>query len=170
MKQINNHVILVNEKDEWIGTCEKLEAHKSGQLHRAFSIFIFNQKGEMLLHKRALNKYHSGGLWTNACCSHPMPGESTLQAAHRRLKEALGFDCPLQNLFTLRYKSSVGNDLIENEYDHIYKGIYDGSIHANEEEVMDYEFVALDELKNRINSAPHEFTEWFKLAIPKIAN
>ncbi|MEY4282040.1 MAG: isopentenyl-diphosphate Delta-isomerase [Bacteroidota bacterium] len=170
MKHINNHVILVNEKDEWIGTCEKLEAHKSGQLHRAFSIFIFNQKGEMLLHKRALNKYHSGGLWTNACCSHPMPGESTLQAAHRRLQEELGFDCPLQNLFTLRYKSSVGNDLIENEYDHIYKGIYDGTIHANEEEVMAYEFVAMEELKNRINRAPQEFTEWFKLAFPKLTN
>lgn len=170
MKHINNHVILVNEKDEWIGTCEKMEAHKSGQLHRAFSIFIFNPKGEMLVHKRALNKYHSGGLWTNACCSHPMPGESTLQAAHRRLQEELGFDCPLQNLCTLRYKSSVGNDLIENEYDHIYKGIYDGTIQANEEEVMAYEFVAMEELKNRINKAPQEFTEWFKLAIPKITN
>ena len=115
-----NNVIVVNEKDEWLGSMEKLLAHKEGVLHRAFSVFVVNDKNELLLQQRAEGKYHSGGLWSNTCCSHPAPGESTTAAAHRRLQEEMGFDCDIEKIFELRYKSDVGNGLIENEYDHIY--------------------------------------------------
>src|SRR5690606_31322221 len=115
-----DYVILVNEQDEELGAMEKLIAHQQGLLHRAFSIFIVNDKNEILLQQRADDKYHSGGLWSNACCSHPSPGENTLQAAHRRLQEELGFDCELHSLSQLRYKADVGNGLVENEYDYIF--------------------------------------------------
>lgn len=166
MPKNKNHIIVVNEKDEWIGTMEKMEAHQSGVLHRAFSVFILNHKNEMLLQRRALEKYHSGGLWSNACCSHPQPGESTIGAAHRRLREELGFDCELKPMFHLRYKSDVGELLIENEYDHIYFGIYDGPIEPNPEEIMDYQFVPLDKIESWRKEKPQEFTAWFHLAMP----
>ena len=107
---------------------EKMEAHKKGLLHRAFSVFIFNGKGEMLLQQRALNKYHSGGLWTNACCSHPMPGEKTEDAADRRLKEELGFETPLEKIFDFVYKAEFDNGLTEYEFDHVFAGEYEGEI------------------------------------------
>lgn len=160
-------VILVNERDEWLGTMEKLEAHKKGALHRAFSVFVTNDKNELLLQQRADGKYHSGGLWSNTCCSHPAAGESTLSGAHRRLQEELGFDCELEPIFTLRYKSDVGNGLIENEYDHIYIGQYNGHVAANAEEVQDYRYVSVDELQDWIERSPNEFTAWFHLALPK---
>src|SRR5215468_430433 len=113
-------VILVNELDEEIGTMEKLSAHEQGVLHRAISVFIFNEKGEMLLQQRASRKYHSGGLWTNACCSHPHPGEATHAAALRRLKEEMGFETSLKKAFDFVYKTSFDNGLTEHEFDHVF--------------------------------------------------
>lgn len=161
-------VIIVNEKDEWLGTVEKLRAHEEGVLHRAFSVFLLNDNNELLLQKRASDKYHSGGLWTNTCCSHPHPGESTAAAAKRRLVEEMGISgCELKSIFDLRYKSDVGNGLIENEYDHVYIGYYNGTIKLNPDEADDYKYVSLEEVEEWIANEPELFTEWFKLALPK---
>jgi isopentenyl-diphosphate delta-isomerase len=162
-----DHVILVNERDEWVGSMEKMEAHRKGVLHRAFSIFVMNNKGEMLIQQRAEGKYHSGGLWSNACCSHPSPGESTLGAAHRRLQEEMGFDCELQPLFKLKYKSDVSGDMVEHELDHIYLGYYNREVVVNPKEVKSYKYVALEKLREWIEDQPDQFTNWFRLAMPK---
>src|ERR1044072_1062769 len=119
-------VILVNERDEATGIMEKMEAHQKGVLHRAFSVFIFNNKNEMLLQQRAIKKYHSGGLWTKACCSHPRPGETKSDAALRRLYEELGFTTSIEKIFDFTYKASFENGLTENEFDHVFAGIYNG--------------------------------------------
>jgi len=161
-------VILVNEQDEQIGTMGKMEAHRKAHLHRAFSIFIFNAKGEMLLQRRALNKYHSGGLWTNACCSHPIPGEDVDAAAKRRLREELGFETPLHKAFSFTYKAAFDNGLTEYEFDHVYIGHYDGPIVANPEEVSDYTYKSLEEVRSSMSSHPHKYTEWFKIALPRL--
>ncbi|HEY1031875.1 MAG TPA: isopentenyl-diphosphate Delta-isomerase [Flavipsychrobacter sp.] len=163
----DNHVILVNEQDEWLGTMEKLQAHQKGALHRALSVFILNSKNEILLQQRAFSKYHSGGLWSNTCCSHPAPRESTLHAAHRRLQEEMGFDCELAPIFTLRYKADVSNELIENEYDHIYIGTYDGEIKPNAEEANDYKFISAADLQRWMQEKPEDFTPWFHMAMPR---
>lgn len=160
-------VIVVNEKDEWLGTMEKLQAHKEGVLHRAFSIFILNDKQELLLQQRATDKYHSGGLWSNTCCSHPAPGESTKAGAHRRLKEEMGFDCSLEQIFTFRYNSKVGNELVENEFDHIYIGHYNGAIETNPGEVSDHKFLSIEKVEEWMKKEPQLFTKWFHLAFPK---
>jgi isopentenyl-diphosphate delta-isomerase len=162
-----NNVIVVNEKDEWLGSMEKLLAHKEGVLHRAFSVFVVNDKNELLLQQRAEGKYHSGGLWSNTCCSHPAPGESTTAAAHRRLQEEMGFDCDIEKIFELRYKSDVGNELIENEYDHIYIGYYNGTAKLNSSEAKDAKFIGIDELCAWMKKEPQAFTAWFHLAIPR---
>ena len=167
MSQQQDLVILVNEFDEYQGTMEKLAAHRAGALHRAFSIFILNDKDELLIHQRAEGKYHSGGLWTNACCSHPRPGESTLTAAHRRLMEEMGFDCTLEPLFHLRYRSEVANELVEHEYDHIFLGRYSGPIRPNLTEVKDYRFLPLAVLLMQMREEPQQFTRWFHLAMPQ---
>ena len=156
-------VILVNERDEWTGTAEKMEAHREGWLHRAVSIFITNAAGEMLLQRRALEKYHSGGLWSNACCSHPSPGESTLAAAHRRMGEELGFGTSLHAVTKLAYKADVGAGLLENEYDHIYHGEYDGNVIPAAEEVMDYRYVPLTEIDAWMERDPQAFSAWFPI-------
>ena len=161
-------VILVNEMDEPTGTMEKIEAHKKGILHRAFSIFIFNTKGEMLLQQRSAGKYHNGELWTNACCSHPAPGESTLVAANRRLKEEMGFTTHLEKAFDFTYKASFENGLTEHEFDHVFIGHYDGEINVDHNEVMAYCFKTIDELQASLQSHPQRFTAWFKIAFPKI--
>src|ERR1700733_15003891 len=135
-------VILVDETDTPLGKMEKMEAHRKALLHRAFSVFIFNSKGEMLLQRRAPGKYHSGGLWTNACCSHPRPGEETSQAAKRRLFEELGFTTPLEKIFDFTYKSEFDNGLTEHEYDHVYVGQYDQGVYPNQEEVCEYMFLS----------------------------
>src|SRR5258705_3890201 len=124
-------VILVNTDDVALGSMEKMEAHVKGKLHRAFSVFIFNTNGEMLLQQRAINKYHSGGLWTNACCSHPSPGEDTSSAARRRLKEEMGIATPLKKIFDFVYEASFDNGLTENEFDHVFAGEYEGKITLN---------------------------------------
>ena len=164
----NEKVILVNENDVTVGTMEKMEAHRKAVLHRAFSIFIFNAKGEMLLQQRAVTKYHSGGLWTNACCSHPRPGEETTEAAQRRLKEELGFQAPLKKIFDFTYKAEFTNGLTEYEFDHVFAGDYDGIINCNPEEVSDFCYKEIQEIKHSLISHPQKYTAWFHLAFPKI--
>ncbi len=161
-------VILVNENDEQVGTMDKMEAHQKAVLHRAFSVFIFNTRGEMLLQQRAIEKYHSGGLWTNACCSHPRPGEETLQAAQRRLREELGFSTFLNKVFHFTYKSSFENGLTEHEFDHVFVGSFEGMINPDTTEVKDYCFKAMSDILASLKSQPQKYTSWFHIAMPKI--
>jgi len=157
------HVILVNENDEVQGEMEKQEAHLKGVLHRAFSIFIFNNKKELLIQQRAKIKYHSALKWTNTCCSHPRVGESYLEGAHRRLKEELGFDCELQKKFDFIYKAEVGDGMIEHEYDYVFTGQYEGEIHINPLEIESVKWINLIDLKKDIKLHPDNYTEWFKI-------
>jgi isopentenyl-diphosphate delta-isomerase len=162
-------VILVDENDREIGLEDKLKAHQNGaKLHRAISIFVFNSKGETMLQQRAMTKYHSKGLWSNTCCSHPYPGESIEAAAHRRLQEEMGFDCPMHEVFAFTYKADVGNGLTEHEYDHVLFGSYDGEPKPNSEEAMGYRWVSLDELSNEIRENPTMFTPWLRLIIDRV--
>ncbi len=161
-------VILVDEDDVPIGTMEKLEVHQKALLHRAFSIFIFNTKGEMLLQKRAENKYHSPGLWTNACCSHPAPGQDIVAAAIKRLQEEMGFTTSLEKVFDFIYKAPFDNGLTEHELDHVFVGTYDNEIFPCREEVSDYCYMATTEINNSFQSHPQKYTEWFKIAFPKL--
>ena len=161
-------VILVDENDDMVGTMGKMEAHKQGLLHRAFSIFIFNSKGEMLLQQRAITKYHSGGLWTNACCSHPMPGEKTQVAAQRRLMEELGFETPIEKIFDFTYKAEFDNGLTEHEFDHVFAGEYEGELEINPDEVNDFVYKEVSAIKNEMQTEPQKFTAWFHIAFPKI--
>ena len=156
-------VVLVNEHDEVQGLMEKMEAHEKGLLHRAFSIFIMNNKGELMLQQRALSKYHSGGLWTNTCCSHPRDGESYDAAAHRRLIEEMGFDCKMKNLFHFIYRAELDNDLIEHELDYVFIGFSEIEPQINPEEVESYKWISLDELSSDIRARPEIYTEWFKI-------
>lgn len=165
---IPEHVVLVDEQDKEIGIMEKMQAHQTPNLHRAFSVFIFNEKGEMLLQQRALSKYHSGGLWTNACCSHPKQNESILDAAHRRLQEEMGFNVELKKSFDFIYQASFLNGLIEYEFDHVLIGQYDGVINFNPFEVAAFCFKSFGELKSDIKLKPNNYTEWFKIALPKL--
>ena len=165
-------VILVNEQDVPVGEMEKQEAHEKGLLHRAFSVFIFNTKNEMLLQKRALTKYHSPGLWTNTCCSHPRPNETTLDAAKRRLEEEMGLKVELEHKGHILYKTdhvSAGfeNGLIEHEYDHLFFGYTDQAPKINITEVDSFEWLSIDEIKRRISEKPEVFTHWFKIVIEK---
>lgn len=161
-------VILVNEKDEQIGTMEKMEAHVKGLLHRAFSIFIFNSKGEMLLQQRSAGKYHNGGLWTNTCCSHPLPDEHVLSAAKRRLSEEMGFTTNLSPAFNFTYRVTFINGLTEYEYDHVLTGFYDGDVKTNAGEVSDYCYKTIEDIEASLVTHPQKYTEWFKLALPGI--
>jgi isopentenyl-diphosphate delta-isomerase len=161
-------VILVDENDTPIGSMEKMEAHQKGLLHRAFSIFIFNSRGEMLLQKRALHKYHSGGLWSNACCSHPAPGEETGIAAERRLKEELGISISVKKIFDFVYTAAFENHLTENEFDHVFIGKYDGGLNSNHDEVEDHCFKTMEEIKIELTNDPSNYTAWFYIAFPKL--
>jgi isopentenyl-diphosphate delta-isomerase len=165
---MKEEVILVNEDDDVTGTMEKMEAHRKGSLHRAFSVFIFNSRGEMLLQQRALSKYHSPGLWTNACCSHPKPNEETKVAAQRRLKEELGFETTVTKVFDFVYKAEFDNGLTEHEFDHVFTGEYNGELKIDPEEVKDYCYKQLSDVKNSLLSHPAKYTAWFHLAFPKI--
>jgi len=161
-------VILVNERDETIGAMEKMEVHRKGLLHRAFSVFIFDSKGRMLLQQRAAAKYHGGLLWTNACCSHPCPGETVEAAAARRLGEELGFSTPLEKIFTFSYHAEVENGLIEHEFDHVFAGQYEGSIRPDAEEVADVRYEVMKTIKYAIAARPAEFTAWFRIAFAQV--
>lgn len=159
-------VVLVNAHDEPIGVMEKMEAHRMPHLHRAFSIFLFNNKGEMLLQQRAQGKYHSPGLWTNACCSHPYPGEAIADAANRRLKEELGIEVPLTKAFSFTYQAEFDNGLFEHEYDHVFVGEFNGVLHPDPQEVGDYGYKSIDAIKADLESKPALYTPWFKIAMP----
>ncbi|HVG13026.1 MAG TPA: isopentenyl-diphosphate Delta-isomerase [Flavisolibacter sp.] len=161
-------VILVTEKDEEIGTMEKMEAHRRGVLHRAFSIFIFDERGNMLLQKRANGKYHGGGLWSNACCSHPLPHESIEQAADRRLLEELGFETPIQKAFSFTYRAPVENDLIEHEFDHVFFGTHGGKMDPNKDEVEAVTYLSMEDLETKIQEQPAKFTKWFCIVFPQV--
>lgn len=164
---MTEQVILVDENDNEIGTEEKLKAHKEGKLHRAFSIFVFNSKGEMMIHRRAKAKYHSGGLWTNTCCSHPRPGEELSGAVHRRLKEEMGFDCGLKEVFNFTYKVNFGK-LFEHEVDHVFVGEFNGKPTPDPEEVDDWKWVGVEELKKDMKANPDKYTYWFKIALEEL--
>lgn len=156
-------VVLVNPKDDVVGSMDKLEAHKKGQLHRAFSVLVFNSKGEMLLQKRAKNKYHSGGLWTNACCSHPRPEENCSVAAKRRLVEEIGIEADPKYLYKFIYKADLDNDLTEYEYDHVYTCITDQLPILNIDEAEDFKYVKVNELLDDVKTNPDTYTFWFKV-------
>ena len=156
-------VILVSEHDEPIGEMEKIEAHEKGLLHRAFSVFIFNSNGELLLQQRALDKYHSGGLWTNTCCSHPRPNEKTIDAAKRRLMEEMGLEALIEPLFSFTYKANFENNLIEHEFDHVFSGITDQIPLINEVEVASWKYISIENLILDMESSPENYTAWFKI-------
>jgi len=160
------YVTLVDSNDNEIGSEEKLSAHTQGLLHRAFSILLFDTNQRIILQKRAITKYHSGGLWTNACCGHPRPGESTLAAATRRLGEELNIETPLKHLFSFQYQCSFENGLIEHEFDHVFVGTYPSSINPNPLEVAEIKQIGMHELVADIKANPLSYTEWFKLLIP----
>lgn len=162
-------VILVDENDNPAGLAEKMDAHRKGLLHRAFSVFIFNSKGEMLLQQRALKKYHSGGLWTNACCSHPVPGEEIADTIRRRLKAEMGFEATVEKVFHFTYQTEFENGLSENEFDHVFAGEYDGPVSFNKDEVMDYCYKDMEEIRQSLLSQPEKYSVWFQLAFPKIS-
>ena len=161
-------VILVDEWDSELGFMEKIEAHEKALLHRAFSVFIFNDDGELLLQQRAVSKYHSGGLWTNTCCSHPRPGETTIDAAKRRLKEEMGFETGLYKAFDFVYKSNFENGLTEHEFDHVFIGYYNGIVLPDHNEVENYAFRSLDKISEYMLSHPDFFTSWFHIAFPRV--
>ncbi len=156
-------VILVDEQDNVVGNMEKMEAHRKGILHRAFSILIFNSRGELLLQKRSKNKYHSGGLWTNACCSHPLPDESMFDATRKRLKHEMGIELQPEFAYKFIYKSKLDKDLIEHEYDHVFTGIFDGVPSVNSAEVEDWKFIGIQSLRHDLKKHPDSYTAWFKL-------
>lgn len=156
-------VILVDTDDNPIGTMPKLEAHEKALLHRAFSVFILNQKGQLMLQQRALHKYHSPGLWTNTCCSHQREGEENIAAGMRRLKEEMGFTTSLQTLFSFIYKAPFDNGLTEHELDHVLLGHYESAPIINTEEVADWKWMDLEDVVQQINESPQEFTVWFKI-------
>lgn len=167
---IEEQVILVNENDEQIGLMPKLEAHEKGLLHRAFSVFIFNDKNELMLQQRAASKYHSPNLWTNTCCSHQREGESNIEAGKRRLKEEMGFVTELNETTSFIYKAPFDNGLTEHEYDHIMIGYFNEDPKINVEEVADWKWKDLEEVKVDMALHPELYTEWFKIIFSKFYN
>jgi len=164
----NEEVILVDENDREIGTMEKMEAHRNPLLHRAVSVFIVNSKGEWLLQQRALNKYHSNGLWTNTCCSHPRPGETNLETAKRRLLEEMGMNTELKEIFDFIYCESLDNELTEYELDHVFVGITDQKPNINTDEVLNWKYVSYEELKNDLSEFPERYTVWFRKIVERV--
>ncbi len=161
------YVILVNESDEEIGLMEKIEAHQKALLHRAFSVFIFNEKKELMLQQRAVSKYHSPGLWTNTCCSHQRKGESNLEAGVRRLQEEMGFTTPLHEKTSFIYKAPFDNGLTEHELDHVLVGYYNESPKINKEEVESWKWMPLETVKEDLIKRPKQYTAWFKIIFDK---
>ena len=156
-------VVLVDQDDQKLGLMEKQQAHVAGLLHRAFSVFVFNSNGELMIQQRAASKYHSPTLWTNTCCSHPRDNETYEQAAHRRLQEEMGFDCDLEFKFSFIYKAHLDNNLTEHELDHVFIGTFDEEPQLNPDEVMAYRWVDLMDLKKDIEKNPQNYTAWFKI-------
>ena len=163
-------VILVDKNDNQVGLMPKLEAHEKGLLHRAFSIFVFNSRYELLLQKRASSKYHSGGLWTNTCCSHPREGEDTLDAANRRLDEEMGIKTSLRKVYDFIYKAELDNQLTEHEFDHVFYGVSDNNPILNKDEAEDFKWVDMETLNNDIIKNEDNYTVWFKIAFEYFYN
>ena len=161
-------VILVDEQDQQIGAMEKMEAHKQGKLHRAFSVFVFNSNGDLLLQKRNKDKYHSGGKWTNTCCSHPKPEETTEEGAHRRLHEEMGMACELDYVFNFLYRADLDNELIEHELDHVFFGTSDRQPILNPLEAEDFKYINLKKLQVDMAKNPAAYTEWLKICLPYV--
>jgi isopentenyl-diphosphate Delta-isomerase len=162
------YVLLVDEQDNELGVMEKLLAHQEAKLHRAISVFVFNQYDELLLQRRAQHKYHSGYLWTNTCCTHPRPNELLEVAAVRRLQEEMGISCSLEHQFSFLYKASLDNDLTEHELDHVFFGISNNIPKPNPDEVSDWKYMDIKTIETEIMLYPDRFTEWFKLIFEKI--
>lgn len=160
-------VILVNQKDEQVGLMPKMEAHEKGLLHRAFSVFIFNDKNELMLQQRALSKYHSPGLWTNTCCSHQREGEDNISAGKRRLQEEMGFSTELRDTISFVYKAAFDNGLTEHEYDHILVGKFNDDPNLNPEEAAAFKWLSLEEVREDMQKNPLIYTEWFKIIFEK---
>lgn len=167
IRSMEDELILVNEDDIAIGTMPKLLAHQLGRLHRAFSIFVFNEQNELLIQQRAPHKYHSSGQWANTCCSHPKPNEETQSAAERRLQEELGFTTSLTHVGSLIYRADVNGGLIEHEYDHLYIGHYNKMVYPNVEEVSSIRWISISKLIYEVNQQPDIFTPWFKKILTK---
>ena len=165
---MQEQLILVDEHDEAIGVEEKITAHLNGALHRAFSIFIFNSVGHLLLQKRASTKYHSKGLWSNTCCGHPRPGESLEEASRRRLREEMGFDCEVQKIFEFIYHASLEDGLSEYEYDHVLIGRFDGNPTPNRDEVDDWKWAELTTLRLDMKAHPDKYTCWFAISFDEL--
>jgi isopentenyl-diphosphate Delta-isomerase len=163
-----DYLILVDETDEPQGKLEKLLVHQQGLLHRAFSVYIFNTKGELLLQQRADEKYHSAGLWTNTCCSHPRFGEEINFAIDRRLMEEMGMNCTTQFAFNFIYKATFENGLTEHEFDHVYIGISDQLPKPQKEEVKNWKYINLQTLQEDILQKPNLYTEWMKISLPNV--
>ncbi len=163
-------VILVDEQDQPVGLMEKQAAHIGPHLHRAFSVFVFNSKGELLLQQRALTKYHSPGLWTNTCCSHPRDGETVVEAAERRLREEMGMSCEMHEVYSFIYQAPVGQGLTEHEFDHVLIGQSDALPVVNTDEVASWKYMRLDDLKKDIELYPGLYTEWFKITFEEMTH
>lgn len=162
---MSEQVILVNSNDKEIGKEEKMKAHRKGLLHRAFSVFVFNKKGELLLQRRALTKYHTPGLWANTCCSHQRLGEQTIDAGHRRLQEEMGFDCDLKEVYSFIYKVEFEPNLWEHEYDHVLIGGYEGEINPNPDEVEEFKWISVNDLEIDVKENSDKYTPWFKIIL-----
>jgi isopentenyl-diphosphate delta-isomerase len=161
-------LILVDENDNPLDKMEKLMVHQLGLLHRAFSVFIFNTKGELLMQQRAASKYHSGGLWTNTCCSHPRFGEEISSAIDRRLQEEMGMHCKTSFAFSFTYKTTFANGLTEHEFDHVYFGVTDETPIPEKAEVENWKYVSIEKLENDIMHHPEMYTEWMKISLPQV--
>ncbi len=164
---MKHDLILVDERDRPIGVADKMTPHRTGALHRAFSVFVFNARGELMLQKRAQGKYHSGGLWANTCCSHPRPGETVLRAGRRRLKDEMGFTVPLREVFQFTYRTKFSNGLIEHEYDHVLVGRFDGAPHPDPVEVEDWKWISLPALRRDMLRHPRRYSFWLKQILPR---
>ncbi|HLL76915.1 MAG TPA: isopentenyl-diphosphate Delta-isomerase [Pyrinomonadaceae bacterium] len=158
-------VILVDERDRELGSAGKLRAHVEGALHRAFSVFVFDERGRLLLQKRAAGKYHSAGLWSNTACGHPRPGEGTAAAARRRLREEMNFDCELREEFSFLYRAELGGGLVEHEYDHVFAGTFAGLPSPDPAEVEDWEWVAVEELRRNVGREPARYSRWLRIVV-----
>ena len=164
---MNERIILVDLEDNIVGVCEKLHVHREAILHRAFSIFIFNSRDELLIHKRARTKYHSPNLWTNTCCSHQREGKLLREEVHEGLKYEMGFNCPLEGLFKFHYKATFSNGLTENEIDYVFTGVYDGVVKPNLDEVLEFKWINLKDLRKDVMKDPAKYTPWFKIILDK---
>jgi isopentenyl-diphosphate Delta-isomerase len=168
MHHVKDHVVLVDAQDRELGTMEKLAAHRAGAMHRAFSVFVFDRSGRLLLQRRAMHKYHSGGIWSNTCCSHPRPGEPLLMAAQRRLSEEMGFVCDLRPQFSFTYRVQLAQGLWEHELDHVFFGECSSDPRPDLSEVLEWRYIHLNDLEHEITAAPDRFSYWLRACFAEV--